>query len=153
MCVSLTYSYMERYDPEYVPSKTPPKKNTPVPASAPSAQPTVPDPVPPPTVAAPEPANPPPPPKTTAPAKVAKIKSAKDRDFETTKEDLQKIADADGFGQTVIEGPRRHRSGKAMVAVSGSAGSFRGVGRTPESAFRSASNKARGLTSKGQPRK
>ena len=105
MCVSLTYSYMERYDPEYVPSKTPPKENTPVPASAPAAaggeftaedfikiaeeakkeerrraaQPTVPTPLPPPTVAAPEPAKPPPSPKKTPPAELVKIKSDKDR--------------------------------------------------------------------------
>ena len=174
MCVSLTYSYMERYDPEYVPSKTPPKKNTPVPASVPAndespiedfikiakeeerrkaAQPTVPDPVPPPTVAAPEPAKPPPPPKTTPPAEVAKIKSAKLRPFETTKEDLQKIADADGFGQTVTGGPRRHRSGRALVSVSGSAGPFRQIGNTPEEAFRRASNLARGLRMDGTPKK
>ena len=82
-----------------------------------------------------------------------KVKSAADRKPTTTKEDLQKIADADGFGQTVLGNPRIDQSGKFKVEVSGSAGSFRGVGRTPESAFRSASNKARGLRPNGQPRK
>jgi len=82
-----------------------------------------------------------------------KVKSAADRKPTTTKEDLQKIADADGFGQTVLGNPRIDQSGKFKVEVSGSAGSFRGVGRTPESAFRSASNKARGLRANGQPRK
>jgi len=82
-----------------------------------------------------------------------KVKSAADRKPTTTKEDLQKIADADGFGQTVLGNPRIDQSGKFKVEVSGSAGSFRGVGRTPESAFRSASNKARGLRANGQPKK
>jgi hypothetical protein len=104
-------------------------------------------------VAAPEPAKPPPPPKTTPPAEVAKIKSAKLRPFETTKEDLQKIADADGFGQTVTGGPRRHRSGRPIVTVSGSAGQFRQIGSTPEKAFRRASNLARGLRMDGTPKK
>jgi len=85
--------------------------------------------------------------------KASTVKSAADRKPTTTKEDLQKIADADGFGQTVLGNPRISQSGKFKVEVSGSAGSFRGVGRTPESAFRSASNKARGLRPNGQPRK
>lgn len=85
--------------------------------------------------------------------KAATVKKATDRDFETTKEDLQKIADADGFGQTVTGGPRRHRSGRPLVTVSGSAGQFRQIGSTPEKAFRKASNLARGLKSNGTPKK
>lgn len=85
--------------------------------------------------------------------KSAAVKKATDRDFETTKEDLQKIADADGFGQTVTGGPRRHRSGRPLVTVSGSAGQFRQIGSTPEEAFRKASNLARGLKSNGTPKK
>ena len=113
----------------------------------------MPDPVPPPTVAAPGPAKPPPPPKTTPRVKIEKIKKATDRKFETTKEDLQKIADADGFGQTVTGGPRKHRSGRPIVTVSGSAGQFRQIGNTPEHAFRRASNLARGLRVDGTPKK
>jgi hypothetical protein len=100
MCVLLTYSYLERYDPDYVPSKTPAKNNTPVPVSTldyptpPTAQPTVATVKPPPTKAVPEPARPAPAPKKTPPEEIAKIKSASDRKSTTTLADLQKIADA-----------------------------------------------------------
>jgi len=100
MCVLLTYSYLERYDPDYVPSKTPPKKNTPVPVSTldypvpPDAQPTVATVKRPPTKAEPEPEKPAPAPKKTPPEEIAKIKSASDRKPTTTLADLQKIADA-----------------------------------------------------------
>ena len=76
--------------------------------------------------------------------KAATVKKATDRDFETTKEDLQKIADAEGFGQTVTV-LKRHRSGRALVKVRGSVGLYSGIGNTPEKAFRMASNRARGV--------
>ena len=148
MCVSLTYSYMERYDPEYVPSKTPPKKNTPVPASAPAsdeftaedfikiakeeeerkaAQPTVATVLPPPTVAAPEPAKPPPPPKTTPPAEIVKIKSAKDRgnDIAVVKANLQKILDERYGGKYKIQDDRRLGQAGIIKGIYRRNGSYR----------------------------
>jgi hypothetical protein len=135
MCVSLTYSYMERYDPDFVPSKAPPKQNTPVPASTPekpippTAQPTVATVLPAPTKAAPTPAKRPPPPKTTPPAEIAKIKSAADRKPNTTKADLTKllvekyggkykIADDKDLGQAgILKAVRTHQSGRKIVSV------------------------------------
>ena len=147
MCVSLTYSYMERYDPEYVPSKTPPKKNTPVPpvsastpdedfdyekfflnaADAPTAQPTVPDPVPAPTVAAPEPAKPAPAPPKTSPAEVVKIKSAKDRgnDITVVKANLQKILDERYGGKYKIQDDRRLGQAGIIKGIYRRNGSYR----------------------------
>ena len=147
MCVSLTYSYMERYDPEYVPSKTPPKKNTPVPpvsastpdedfdyekfflnaADAPTAQPTVPDPVPAPTVAAPEPAKPAAAPPKTSPAEVVKIKSAKDRgnDITVVKANLQKILDERYGGKYKIQDDRRLGQAGIIKGIYRRNGSYR----------------------------
>jgi len=127
MCVSLTYSYMERYDPDFVPSKAPPKKNTPVPASTPekpippTAQPTVATVLPAPTVDAPEPAKRPPPPKATPPAEIKKIKSAEDRKPTTTEVDLQREADRVGakfrIGKHKIIFEKGHSSGMRMVQI------------------------------------
>jgi len=138
---------MERYDPEYVPSKTPPKKNTPVPpvsastpdedfdyekfflnaADAPTAQPTVPDPVPAPTVAAPEPAKPAPAPPKTSPAEVVKIKSAKDRgnDITVVKANLQKILDERYGGKYKIQDDRRLGQAGIIKGIYRRNGSYR----------------------------
>jgi len=124
MCVLLTYSYLERYDPDYVPSKTPAKNNTPVPVSTldyptpPTAQPTVATVKPPPTKAVPEPAKPPPAPKKTPPEEIAKIKSASDRKSTTTLADLQKIADAKYSSYKVeVQQLGLHDSGQYLVQV------------------------------------
>ena len=124
MCVLLTYSYLERYDPDYVPSKTPAKNNTPVPVSTldyptpPTAQPTVATVKPPPTKAVPEPARPAPAPKKTPPEEIAKIKSASDRKSTTTLADLQKIADAKYSSYKVeVQQLGLHDSGQYLVQV------------------------------------
>jgi|MDTC01.2.fsa_nt_gb hypothetical protein len=77
--------------------------------------------------------------------KAATVKKATNREFETTKEDLQKIADAEGYGQTVTM-LKRHRSGRPMVQVCRpDRKCWFGIGSTPESAFRMASDRARGV--------
>jgi hypothetical protein len=151
MCVLLTYSYLERYDPDYVPSKTPAKKNTPVPVSTldyptpPTAQPTVATVKPPPTKAEPEPAKPAPAPKKTPPAEIAKIKSAKDRKPTTTEADLQKEADRIGkkyrIGKHTIISEGQHNSGMRIVYIEVGGKQYRSLGTTPMMAYDNARRK------------
>ena len=139
---TIVYEYLENYDPDYQPQAQKKSVATPVVTTVENK----------PVTKQPDPPKPQPK-QAEVEKKSAAVKKATDRDFETTKEDLQKIADADGFGQTVTGGPRRHRSGRPLVTVSGSAGQFRQIGSTPEEAFRKASNLARGLKSNGTPKK
>ena len=151
MCVLLTYSYLERYDPDYVPSKTPAKKNTPVPVSTldnptpPTAQPTVATVLPPPTKAEPKPAAPPPAPKKTAPAEIAKIKSAKDRKPTTTEADLQREADRISkkyrIGKHTIISEGQHNSGMRIVYIEVGGKQYRSLGTTPMMAYDNARRK------------
>ena len=145
MCVLLTYSYLERYDPDYVPSKTPAKKNTPVPVSTldyptpPTAQPTVATVKPPPTKAEPEPAKPAPAPKKTPPEEIEKIKSAKDRKPTTTEADLQREADRIGkkyrIGKHTIISEGQHESGMRIVYIEVGGKEYRSLGTTPMMAY------------------
>ena len=151
MCVLLTYSYLERYDPDYVPSKTPAKKNTPVPVSTldyptpPTAQPTVATVKPPPTKAEPEPAKPAPAPKKTPPEEIEKIKSAKDRKPTTTEADLQKEADRIGkkyrIGKHTIISEGQHNSGMRIVYIEVGGKQYRSLGTTPMMAYDNARRK------------
>lgn len=139
----ISYEYMENYDPDYQPQPQKKSVATPVVTTVENKPVTK------------QPDPPKPQPKQAEVEKEAeKVEKATDRKPTITREDLQKIADADGFGQTVTGGPRRHRSGAIIVTVSGSAGQYSGLGfKGPEDAFRKASNLARGLRSDGSPKK
>ena len=129
----IVYEYLENYDPDYQPQTQKKSVATPVVTTVENK----------PVTKQPDPPKPQPK-QAEVEKKAAAVKKATDRDFETTKEDLQKIADAEGFGQTVTV-LKRHRSGRPLVKVRGSVGLYSGIGSTPEKAFRMASNRARGV--------